>query len=320
MRSLFILLTLFSISLSQEDEDKRNPALEVAGTAALGAGLLGGLLLGGAALAKAVGDAARDGDSARSNGGNIVRQHHLAHVSDSGSDQCSYNCDGWPYEQCGMSSRLSSATCINPYTDTQGSQIFSNYPECANVPSGCERCDDVCSRRDGNKDKLDYRSDHPSSIINRHHQPSPTRRPQRPSSSHSQVCDYQCQSNGGCTATYVGRSRPGKHQGSCFPDEFGGSCSGTPNECHNCNQVLSCSPEEKQKSAFDTRHLGDQTTRNCDYKCNASGTKGDRGCTVRYIGPNRPGQTSGSCFSDSFGGGCSGTPRECVDCNRAIFC
>ena len=161
-------------------------------------------------------------------------------------DRCSYNCNGWPYKQCGMSSRFSSATCINPYTDTLGSQIFSNYPTCANVPSGCERCDDVCSRRDGNKDKLDYRVEHPS----------PIRRAPRQSSSHNQVCDYQCQSNGGCTATYVGRSRPGKHQGSCFPDDFGGSCSGTPNECRNCNQVLSCSPEEKKKSAFDTRHSG----------------------------------------------------------------
>ena len=66
--------------------------------------------------------------------------------------------------------------------------------------------------------------------------------------------------------------------------------------------------------------FSDKTTRNCDYKCDPSGTKGDRGCTVRYIGPNRPGQTSGSCFPDSFGGGCSGTPRECQDCNQAIFC
>ena len=261
MRSLFILLALVAISLSQEDEDKRNPALEAAGTAVVGAGLLGGLLLGGAALAKAVGDAAiSDGDSARSNGGNIVRQHHLAHISDSGSDECSYNCDGWPYEQCAMSSRFRSATCINPYTDTRNSQIFSNYPKCANVPSGYERCDDVCSRRDGNKNKLDYRVEHSRGLATptrRPHQATPTRRPQRPSSSsHHQVCDYQCKPNGGCDVTYVGPSRPGKHQGSCFPDDFGGSCSGTPNECHHCNQVLSCSPEEKKKSAFDTRHSG----------------------------------------------------------------
>ena len=28
----------------------------------------------------------------------------------------------------------------------------------------------------------------------------------------------------------------------------------------------------------------------------------------------------GSCFSEFFGGGCSGTPPECLDCNKAIQC
>lgn len=28
----------------------------------------------------------------------------------------------------------------------------------------------------------------------------------------------------------------------------------------------------------------------------------------------------GSCFSDFFGGGCSGTPQECLDCNKGIEC
>ena len=35
---------------------------------------------------------------------------------------------------------------------------------------------------------------------------------------------------------------------------------------------------------------------------------------------SRRGKTKGSCFPFSFGGGCSGTPRECQDCNRAIAC
>ena len=30
----------------------------------------------------------------------------------------------------------------------------------------------------------------------------------------------------------------------------------------------------------------------------------------------RSGATSGSCFSSSFGGLCSGTPEECRDCNK----
>ena len=161
MKSVILFLALVAISLSQDDENKRNPALEAVGTAAVGAGILGGLLFGGAVAAGVVGDLAKAADSSRSNGGNIGRHHHVAHISNSGG--------------IGTSSK---------------------------------------------------------------------------------VCDYQCKPNGGCTATYVGPSRPGKHSGSCFPDDFGGGCSGTPNECQNCNQVLSCSPEEIQKSAFDTRHTG----------------------------------------------------------------
>ena len=47
------------------------------------------------------------------------------------------------------------ATCINPYASSSSYQMFSNYPECANIPSGCQRCDDVCSNRDGH-DKYSY--------------------------------------------------------------------------------------------------------------------------------------------------------------------
>ena len=246
MKSVIIFLALVAISLSQDDDDKRNPALEAVGTAAV----LGGILIAGAVGAKVLGDVVKAGDSSRSNGGNIVRQHHVAHISSSSGGKCSYNCDGWPYQQCGMQSRRGFATCINPFTSKSSSQIFSNYPKCHNVPSGCQRCDDVCSSRDG-KDKLDYRVRQRG---NQQTQQSPPRSQHRPSS--SKVCDYQCKPNGSCTATYVGPPRGGRTSGSCSPDDFGGSCSGTPNECQNCNQVLSCSPEEIQKSAFDTRHTG----------------------------------------------------------------
>lgn len=53
----------------------------------------------------------------------------------------------------------------------------------------------------------------------------------------------------------------------------------------------------------------------CRYRCTDGG-----GCEVHYTGPPRRGKTKGSCFPFSFGGGCSGTPRECQDCNRAINC
>ena len=56
-------------------------------------------------------------------------------------------------------------------------------------------------------------------------------------------CDYSCNSNGGCTVKYVGPFRPGALSGSCFPKSFGGSCSGTPPECSNCNQVIKCGGE-----------------------------------------------------------------------------
>ena len=49
----------------------------------------------------------------------------------------------------------------------------------------------------------------------------------------------------------------------------------------------------------------------CSYLCQGGG-----GCTVQYTGPPRAGQTSGSCFSQAFGGSCSGTPAECRDCNE----
>merc|ERR1719360_419599 len=47
-------------------------------------------------------------------------------------------------------------------------------------------------------------------------------------------CSYECQSNGGCRVSY------GLTSGSCFPASFGGSCSGTPRECKDCNRALNC--------------------------------------------------------------------------------
>merc|ERR1711936_922350 len=72
---------------------------------------------------------------------------------------CNYDCSGWPYAQCQMSIesqfRSASATCINPFPRGRSTK-YSNYPECATVPDGCERCDDVCARRDGQSSRLSY--------------------------------------------------------------------------------------------------------------------------------------------------------------------
>merc|ERR1719348_2807107 len=46
----------------------------------------------------------------------------------------------------------------------------------------------------------------------------------------------------------------------------------------------------------------------------------DGGCQVRYAGPAQDGSTSGSCFSQAFGGQCFGTPNGCRPCNQAIEC
>jgi len=156
--------------MSKED-DERNKAVEVAGGAVLGAGLLGGLLLGAGLVAKAIGDSAK-GENARSNGGNIVR-HHVAHVPSgpaSNNDydgECDYDCTGWPYQQCKVTKTFKyggfkSATCINPYESRSSYQMFSNYPECANVPSECERCDNICSSRDGLDSRYDYTTSGPA--------------------------------------------------------------------------------------------------------------------------------------------------------------
>ena len=84
----------------------------------------------------------------------------------------------------------------------------------------------------------------------------------------SRNCDYECTNGGGCTVTYVGPPRAGKtqvefqrkdglpkfmkhlhnfwcftdfiFQGSCFPRDFGGSCSGTPRECQDCKHAINC--------------------------------------------------------------------------------
>merc|ERR1711953_1571633 len=127
-------------------------------------------------------------------------------------------------------------------------------------------------------------------------------------------CSYYCSNNGGCVVNYVGPSRPGKTSGSCFPHSYGGECSGTPPECSNCNNVLTChepGQREEERGRPPVEARGDV----CDYSCQPSGS-----CIVKYVGPPRGGNTAGSCFPHSYGGGCSGTPRECEDCNSVLTC
>ena len=163
---MILLLSLTVMVIMSQEDDNRNKAVEAAGTAVVGAGLLGGLLFG----AKAIGDAIK-GHNARSNEENIVR--HIPErggpliasappppSNDHEEGECDYSCSGWPYQECKVTKTFKyggwkSATCISPYSSRSSYRMYSNYPECANVPSECERCDDVCSTRDG-LNKYDY--------------------------------------------------------------------------------------------------------------------------------------------------------------------
>ena len=136
MRNTVILLLSLTVTVIMSNEDDNRNT-----------GLLEGILRG----AKAIGDAIK-GHNARSNGENIVR-HISSGPAPSNEGECDYDCSGWPYQQCRVSKTFKyggwkSATCISPYYSSSSYRMPSNYPECASVPSGCQRCDDVCTGRD----------------------------------------------------------------------------------------------------------------------------------------------------------------------------
>jgi len=139
-------------------------------------------------------------------------------------------------------------------------------------------------------------------------------------------CNYTCTPGGGCSVQFVGPPRVGNTMGSCFPQSFGGSCDGKPNECKDCNTVLfdcpvedelnnSIGPGQRPKAGGGPRKVGQAKVGPCLHVCQAGGS-----CSVTYLGPPRPGRTSGSCFTQDFGGGCSGTPPECRDCKEEVDC
>jgi len=113
------------------------------------------------------------------------------------------------------------------------------------------------------------------------------------------------------------------------PQHGGSSCIGSStkwcNQANNCgNEILlghvsrpggpqshplhpSGIPTSFQQSA--------QSDDLCKYSCSSRG-----GCSVTYVGPPRSGKTQGSCFPQTSGGSCHGTPSGCKDCNTAIQC
>jgi hypothetical protein len=65
------------------------------------------------------------------------------------------------------------------------------------------------------------------------------------------LCNYICTDGGGCEAHYIGPPRRGNIKGSCFPDSFGGRCSGTPRECQDCNQAITCKEPSRTPGSTD---------------------------------------------------------------------
>merc|ERR1712051_1046424 len=93
-----------------------------------------------------------------------------------------------------------------------------------------------------------------------HHSQKNPLNPDTPESSQKPVsgdlCEYSCQSNGGCSAKYTGPFREGSLFGSCFSRRFGGKCFGIPQECQSCHDY--CTPEKLAQphvvKPFSNRH------------------------------------------------------------------
>merc|ERR1712223_1502546 len=49
-------------------------------------------------------------------------------------------------------------------------------------------------------------------------------------------CQTTCQSNGSCKVKII-NGQPGPLSGSCFPPDFGGSCSGIPSQCQRGSNI-----------------------------------------------------------------------------------
>merc|ERR1712233_91954 len=235
-----------------------------------------------------------------------------------GDENCDYQC-------------TSRGGCTVDYVGPprEGNSQGSCFPEdfggsCSTTPTECQDCNKAISCGSGSEQTR------PTARPTIRPIAQPTTRPTiRAPSTGDENCDYQCTSRGGCTVDYVGPLREGNNQGSCFPEDFGGSCKGTPTECQDCNKAITCGsgsgqtrptarPTARPAIRPATRptarppSTGDQ---NCDYQCTSRG-----GCQVRYVGPPREGNDQGSCFPEDFGGSCKGTPTECQDCNKAITC
>ena len=122
-------------------------------------------------------------------------------------------------------------------------------------------------------------------------------------------CKYTCLKNKGCQSRSTSGG-DGRTQGSCFPQSFGGTCTGIPENCQNCNEVVDCEAGTGSGTGTGTRPRPSSGQAQCVTTCNSNG-----GCSVKIVnGP--PGKSSGSCFPPDFKGRCSGIPDLCARGNH----
>merc|ERR1719215_739569 len=189
-------------------------------------------------------------------------------VFNDGDCRYAFNADG----SCNVAGPGGSASCFSP-------QFGGN---CIGSVNGCQDCNKVLNNGGGSSSGSGSGS--------------------RPSGGSS--------SSGGKSIRSIPNSTCKRKYGCC-------NCKELCDSFGNCElgECVGCDPPTSGGSSSSNGSGGSKSDRNCRYECQSNG-----GCQVTYIGTFRPGQTQGSCFPASFGGSCSGTPRECQDCNRALNC
>jgi len=151
---------------------------------------------------------------------------------------CKYTCQDWPYALCQMErGGHSMSKCINPFPRRDEEAMYGNYPTCGRTPEGCKRCDDFCAKKDGKRDRNDYKKKIPEDRDGVYYH-------EVTDGYCKQICQgwpyQQCQ-----TQLYTSSRRAG---GACIPAKIRTShgdmapsnyphCEGIPSQCKRCNRV-----------------------------------------------------------------------------------
>merc|ERR1712004_22695 len=122
-------------------------------------------------------------------------------------------------------------------------------------------------------------------------------------------CRYTCQNNGGCQV------RDGGTLGSCFPDSFGGSCSGIPRGCRNCNQILSC-PEGGSSNFGGSSSFGGSSGGGFGGSSSFGSSSGGGGSSCSKTDSNGTTTTLEITVKPEGNGTCSETNKKCTKTRR----